>query len=173
MSQPTGANAVAMPRTQASGPRLDARTPFAELESQHAYLRGCLADLRAMVLGIDPRTDDEVRLKIESARGSLALHFTFEENVGSMHYLLAAWPGLEPELAHLRAEHVDFLATLDRAAAALRDGAAQTDVANPVLLVLDRLIDHELDERQLLRLTLRFGDSGTWRKQTVGTRDLP
>jgi len=173
MSQPTGSNAGVMPRTQASGARLNARTPFAELESQHAHLRGCLADLRAVVTGIESRPDDEVRLKIESARGSLALHFTFEENVGSMQYLLAAWPGLEPELAHLRAEHRDFLATLDRAAATLRNGAAQTDVASTVLRVLDRLVDHELDEHQLLRLALLFGDPGTRRKPARATRDLP
>jgi hypothetical protein len=161
-----------MPRTQASGARLDARTPFGELESQHADLRGRLAELRAAVTGSEPRLDEEARLKIEAARGSLAVRFAFEENVGSMQYLLAAWPGLEPELARLRAQHRDFLATLDRAAAALRASAVRTDVASTVLLVLDRLVDHEIDEHQLLRRALLFGLPGQRGKHPHGTRGL-
>lgn len=163
MDRPTTSSPLTLPRRQASLGGWDARTTFAEMESQHAVLRSRLAELRAAITASEMRRSEETRTLVESAHGSLALHFGFEENVGSMAYLVAAWPGLGPELARLRAEHAEFLATLERAARALRDGGSLADVASTVLLVLDRLIDHELDEHQLLRRALLFGDPGVSR----------
>lgn len=138
--------------------RFDAHTPYTVFEREHRSLREGLARLRAL-LGPDRREVDELGRQIETVREQLSAQFAFEERMGHMHYLLALRPSFEPRLEHLRAEHREMLAILDRTSAHLRGGPPGPDeVRTTVLSLLERFARHELDERQLLRSALRQTD---------------
>jgi len=131
-------------------------TPYAELDRQHNLLRARLAALQnAACLEADHDCEDLLQ-QVEAARSSLALHFNFEENVGTLSLLVGAYPTLLPEIEHLRSEHTGFLAAFDRVAVALRSGNAVPGVLGGLLSVLDHLVDHEFDERRLCRAALRM-----------------
>jgi hypothetical protein len=131
-------------------------TPYAELDRQHNLLRARLAALQ-QAASLEAGHDCEDLLhQVEAARSSLALHFNFEENVGTLSFLVGAYPTLLPEIEHLRAEHIGFLAAFDRVAVALRSGSAAPDILGGLLSVLDHLVEHEFDERRLCRAALRM-----------------
>ncbi len=131
-------------------------TPYAELDRQHNLLRARLAALQNAASLEAGHDCEDLLQQVEAARSSLALHFNFEENVGTLSFLVGAYPTLLPEIEHLRSEHTGFLAAFDRVAVALRSGSAVPDVLGGLLSVLDHLVEHEFDERRLCRAALRM-----------------
>jgi hypothetical protein len=135
----------------------DAHTPYAELDRQHTLLRTRVAALQTAIAPEAALDGEELLRQVEAVRSSLAMHFSFEERVGTLSLLLSAGAALRAETERLRAEHAGFLATLDRIAFGLRSGSGGANVRGTLSAVLDQLVDHELDEHQLSCSALRSG----------------
>jgi hypothetical protein len=148
-------------RASKAGPTADqvrafnVHTPYAELDRQHEILRARLAALQQAASAEATVDEKELLQQVQAVRSSLALHFSFEENVGTLSFLSRAHPALQPEIERLRTEHAGFLTILDRVAVELWSGKNAPNVGGALLSVLDRLVEHELDERQLCRTALR------------------
>ena len=134
---------------------VDVHTPYAELDRQHELLRGRLAALQQAASAEAAVDSKELLQQVHAVRSSLALHFSFEENVGTLSLLRGAYPTLQPEIERLRTEHVGFLTILDRVAVDLWSGKNAPNVRGTLLSVLDRLVEHELVVRQLRHTALR------------------
>jgi hypothetical protein len=139
---------------QASQARAGSHTPYAVLERNHRQLHEGLAGLRAGLTRTGTNDRADLRAHIEAVRQQLSAQFAFEELIGHMHYLRAVRPSAAAAIERLRSEHGMFLATLDRVAAQLRTAQPSPDVSATVLSLLERLVDHELDDRQLVRAAL-------------------
>jgi hypothetical protein len=131
----------------------DARTPYAVLDKAHRGLREGLAQLRTALASDGSLGPEGLSTHIGAVRSSLVAHFAFEENHGSLHYLDAAQPALQPELETLRAEHRAILEAFDRVIAAVDKGLP--DLGARMSSVLDRLANHELNQHDLVRRALR------------------
>jgi hypothetical protein len=129
----------------------DAHVPFAELDRQHKLLRARLAALQKATSAGAMVGGKELLQQVQAVRSSLALHFSFEENLGTLSCLLRAYPALQPEIERLQAQHAGFLTTLDRVAVGLGTGSGAPNVRGTLRSVLDQLVDHEIDEHQLRR----------------------
>jgi hypothetical protein len=139
---------------QASQARAGSHTPYAVRERDHRLLHEGLAGLRAWFTQPGASDAASLRAHIEAVRTQLRAQFAFEELIGHMHYLHAVRPSVAPAIERLRREHGIFLATLDWVAAQLRTGRPGPDVSATVLSLLERFVDHELDDRQLVRAAL-------------------
>lgn len=138
---------------------LDERTNYAEFARQHAELWDMLTRLRTLATPTQEARPDPAALAahVDAARQRLASHFAFEERGGYLRYATAARPSLKPVADVLRTQHDEMLAELARVCAGLRTGLGLSEASTTILRVLERLVDHELDERQLLQRSLVAG----------------
>ena len=132
----------------------DARTPYVVLDREHQALRQGLSQLRRALAPGESVPAHELHQQIVAVRRSLAAHFAFEENYGSLHYLLVTQPHQQPRLAQLHAEHRGILVEMDAVLVSVERGPSLADVGAALSLLLDRLADHVLGQQQLLRRAL-------------------
>lgn len=135
----------------------DARTPYAVLDREHQALRHGLAQLRTALRPDQSTSAPALRQQIVMVRRSLAAHFAFEEEFGSLHYLVATRPSLQPRLEQLHRDHRDILVEMDMLLAGLERGVSLTEVGATLSVLLDRLADHVLGQHLLVRRAL-LGD---------------
>ena len=141
---------------------LDEHTHYAEFARRHAELWDTLTRLRTMARR-PPEAQTEAAVlaaHVDAARQRLASHFAFEERGEYLFYATAARPSLKPVADLLRSQHGEILHELADVCAGLRSGLALSDASTTILRVLERLIDHELDERQLLQRSQVAGLGG-------------
>lgn len=138
---------------------LDERTNYAEFARQHVELWDTLTRLRTMATS--PREGHPeaavLAAHVDAAHQRLASHFAFEERGEYLRYATAARPSLKPVADILRTQHGEMLGELAAVCAGLQTGLALSDAATTILRILERLVDHELDERQLLQRSLVAG----------------
>jgi hemerythrin len=132
----------------------DARTPYAVLDREHRALRQGLSQLRQALKPGEGVAPQDLRQQIDAVRRSLAAHFAFEENYGSLHYLMVTQPSLQSRLEQLHDEHRGILLEMDSVLARLGRGPAIADVEATISLLLDRLAEHVLEQQQLIRRAL-------------------